>query len=415
MTGFDEITLPFSDTSYLAESIAGHGVDVLVLEPDDLRDRVDRQSQPGAGDDGMSGSQDQVARLLALLPYLLAHPGAKVRDVARLFRVSERQLVRDLHVLWFSGLPGLSMGDYIEVDMEAVEGAGVINVSNADYLERPLRLQGDEALAIIVALRALASMPGLTDRDAVDRALVKLEAAAGGSFDGAAAVAIEDSRDFGTAVADTVRQALAESRRLHMGYWVPGRDETTERDVDPMRLLAVQGRLYLEGWCRLASDVRLFRLDRIASVSILDVAAEVPPQARQRDLADGLFQPSPTDEVVTLELDPRARWVAEYYPCESVEELPGNRLRARLRTADRRWVVRLVLRHGGAVQVIAPDVLVEEVRAGAQAALAAIRDDHGNVIIPDCARPARLAQTGSARSDRTKRPQAVASSACGCG
>ncbi len=72
----------------------------------------------------MSGSQDQVARLLALLPYLLSHPGAKVKDVARLFRVSERQLVRDLHVLWFSGLPGLSMGDYIEVDMEAVEGAG---------------------------------------------------------------------------------------------------------------------------------------------------------------------------------------------------------------------------------------------------------------------------------------------------
>ncbi len=38
--GFDEITLTFGDTGYLAESIAGHGADVLVLEPDDLRDRV---------------------------------------------------------------------------------------------------------------------------------------------------------------------------------------------------------------------------------------------------------------------------------------------------------------------------------------------------------------------------------------
>ncbi len=319
----------------------------------------------------MSGSQDQVARLLALLPYLLAHPGAKVKDVARLFRVSERQLVRDLHVLWFSGLPGLSMGDYIEVDMEAVEGAGVINVSNADYLERPLRLQGDEALALLVALRALAATPGLTDRDAVDRALAKLEAAAGGVFDQATAVHDERAGDFVTGTAETVRQALADGRRMHLGYWVPGRDETTERDVDPMRLLAVQGRLYLEGWCRRASDVRLFRLDRIAFLSILDVPAEVPPQARKRDLAAGLFQPSPTDEVVTLELEPRGRWVAEYYPCESVEELPGNRLRVRLRTADRRWLVRLALRLGGAVQVIAPDELVEEVRASAQGALAA--------------------------------------------
>ncbi len=222
-----------------------------------------------------------------------------------------------------------------------------------------------------MALRALAAMPGLTDRDAVNRALAKLEVAAGGGFDEATAVHDEGASDFVTGAAVTVRQALADGRRLHLGYWVPGRDETTERDVDPMRLLAVQGRLYLEGWCRRASDVRLFRLDRIAFLSILDIAAEVPPQARQRDLAAGLFQPSPTDEVVTLELEPRGRWVAEYYPCESIEELPGNRLRIRLRTADRRWLVRLTLRLGGAVQVIAPDELVEEVRASAQAALSA--------------------------------------------
>ena len=43
------------------------------------------------------------------------------------------------------------------------------------------------------------------------------------------------------------RDALRRHRRLHLRYLVPSRDETTERDVDPMRLLAVAGPLVPRG------------------------------------------------------------------------------------------------------------------------------------------------------------------------
>jgi proteasome accessory factor C len=317
-----------------------------------------------------SGAQEQVSRLLSLLPYLLSHPNTRLSDVADLFGVSERQILRDLNVLWFSGLPGLAMGDYIEVDMEAAEGEGVINVSNADYLARPLRLGTDEALALVVALRTLAAMPGTYDRGAVDRAVAKLERAAGAAAErAAAAVRVEVDGDAVADVAATVRRALDEKRRLHLSYWVPGRDETTERDVDPMRLALADGRLYLEGWCRLAESVRLFRLDRVAGISLLDVAAQVPRQARSRDLGAGIFQPSPEDELVTLELGPAGRWVADYYPCESVEELGEDRLRVRLRVADPRWVRRLALRLGGTGRIVDPPDLVKAAVQDARAAL----------------------------------------------
>jgi len=316
-----------------------------------------------------SGAQEQVSRLLSLLPYLLAHPNTRLSDVADLFGVSERQILRDLNVLWFSGLPGLAMGDYIEVDMEAAEGEGVINVSNADYLARPLRLGTDEALALVVALRTLAGMPGTYDRSAVDRAVAKLERAAGAAAERAAAVRVEVDGDAVADVAATVRRALDQKRRLHISYWVPGRDETTERDVDPMRLALADGRLYLEGWCRRAESVRLFRLDRVAGISLLDVAAQVPRQAQSRDLGAGIFQPSPDDELVTLELGPAGRWVADYYPCESVEELGEDRLRVRLRVADPRWVRRLALRLGGTGRIVDPPDLVEAAVQDARSAL----------------------------------------------
>ena len=317
-----------------------------------------------------SGAQQQVARLLSLLPYLLSHPNARVSDVAELFGVSERQIMRDLNVLWFSGLPGLAMGDYIEIDMDAVEGDGVVSVSNADYLARPLKLGTDEALALVVALRTLAAMPGSYDRGAIDRAIAKLEQAAGSAAERAADVRVEVDGDSVAEVAAMVRRALDEKRRLHLSYWVPGRDETTERDVDPMRLALADGRLYLEGWCRRAEAERLFRLDRVAAISILDVPASVPPQARARDLSAGIFQPSPDDELVTLAVTPAGRWVAEYYPCESVTETDDGGLTIQLRVADRRWLRRLVLRLGGTGRVVAPADLAAEVVAEAKAALA---------------------------------------------
>lgn len=322
-----------------------------------------------------AGAQEQVSRLLSLLPYLLSHPNIRVTEVAKLFGVSERQVMRDLNVLWFSGLPGLAMGDYIEVDMDAAEGEGVINVSNADYLSRPLRLGTDEALALVVALRTLAAMPGSAERSAVDRAVAKLERAAGTAAERAAAVRVEVDGDAVAEVASTVRRALDEKRRLHLSYWVPGRDETTERDVDPMRLALADGRLYLEGWCRRAESVRLFRLDRIARVTLLEVPAAVPQGAQVRDLDAGIFQPSPDDMLVTMELEHAGHWVADYYPCEAVLEIGRNRLLVSLRVSDPQWIRRLCLRLGGTGRIVDPPDLADEVFADAAAALAAYAED----------------------------------------
>ncbi len=117
--------------------------------------------------------------------------------------------------------------------------------------------------------------------------------------------------------------------------------------------------------------MRLFRLDRVLAIEVLDEAAAVPAQARPRALDTGLFRPSTDDVLVTLELTAAGRWVRDYYPYESVDELPGDRLLLRLRTPDPRWVRRLALRLGDSGRVVDPPELVEEVRAAATAALMA--------------------------------------------
>jgi proteasome accessory factor C len=318
----------------------------------------------------VSSAAEQVRRLLALVPYLQEREGVHVEQVAADFGVPVATIMRDLKVLWYCGLPGSMPGDLIEVDMEALDGEGVIHLDNADYLARPLRLDPQEAVALIVALRTLREVSGPDERDAVDRALSKLESAAGDSAGPAEHVEVK-IQPSDPATAGTVNAALSTNRRLHLTYYVPARDETTERDVDPMRLVVAEGQSYLEGWCYRADDTRLFRLDRIHSVSMLDVSATPPPQATRRDLSGGLFQGSPDDLLATLELSPLARWVADYYPMESVEEVAHGKLVVSLRAGDPQWLRRLVLRLGGEARVIAPAELAEQVTADAASALAA--------------------------------------------
>ncbi len=131
----------------------------------------------------------------------------------------------------------------------------------------------------------------------------------------------------------------------------------------------MEGRPYLEGWCLRADAVRLFRLDRVLSLEVLDVPASPPADALPVVVDLGLFRPSPGDVPVVLELSAAGRWVAEYYPCESVAELEDGRLRVVLRTPDTGWVRRLALRLGEDGRIVAPAFLVGEIREAATAAL----------------------------------------------
>jgi proteasome accessory factor C len=314
----------------------------------------------------MSGSLAQLPRLLALVPYLLQHPGVQTAEAAALFGVTEEQLRRDLNLLWLCGLPGHGPGDLIDLEFEG----DTITLFEPAGVTRPLRLTVDEAVALLVALRTLSETPGLADRDVVERTLAKIEEAAGTAA--SPAQRVEVALEGEERVLPVVRDALERRRRLHLSYYVPGRDETTERDVDPMRLLLVEGRSYLEAWCRRVEGVRLFRLDRVLAIEVLDVPAEPPPTATERDLSQGLFQPSSDDIVVALALGAGAHWVADYYPCESVEDLGDGTIVARLRTPDPSWIVRLALGLGGeAARVLEPADLAEQVRSAAREALAA--------------------------------------------
>nr|MDT0657581.1 YafY family protein [Micromonospora sp. DSM 115978] len=310
-------------------------------------------------------SADRLARLLNLVPYLLARPGIEVAEAAADLGVSERQLREDLELLWVCGLPGYGPGDLIDM---AFDGDRVTITYDAG-IDRPLRLTPDEALALVVALRMLAETPGMPNRDAIERALAKIEGAAGDLAGTPVEVRIPGDSDR----VDALRGAVQRRRALRITYYTATRDETTERTIDPIRVLMVGGRAYVEAWCRRAEAVRMFRADRIDALTELDEPAVAPPEARLHDVSAGVFQPPADLPLVTLRVGRSGRWITEYYPCERVEPesggAQGGEWLVSLRVSDLAWARRLVLGLGPDVTVLSPPELVERVRAEAAAAL----------------------------------------------
>jgi len=311
----------------------------------------------------MTPSADRLGRLLNLVPYLQSRPGVSLAEAAGDLGTTDRQLREDLELLWMCGLPGYGPGDLIDM---AFDGDRVTLTYDAG-MDRPLRLTPDEALALVVALRLLAETPGLAQRDAVARALAKIEHAAGDLADAPVEVRLPGNADRLASLRDVVQRR----RAMHITYYTAARDETTERVIDPMRVLVVGGHSYLEAWCRRAKAVRLFRVDRIDASTELDEPAQVPPQARPTDVRAGTFRPTPDLPLVTLRVGRGARWITEQYPCEEVIKGPGEHWTVSLRATDLDWARRLVMGLGPDVSVLAPPELCEMVGAEARNALGA--------------------------------------------
>jgi proteasome accessory factor C len=303
----------------------------------------------------------RLVRLLNTVPYLRAHQGVGPEKAAADLGVTTKQLMADLWSLFTDcGLPGHGPGDLI--DLEISEDR--LGVTFSAGMDRPLRLTSPEATAVLVALRALAELPGLVDPQAARSAIAKIEAAAGA----AGHPQIEPTATE-TPAAAAVRDAVHRRRALAIDYYSASRDTSSRRVVDPIRVVVIADQSYLEAWCRTAEGVRLFRFDRIDSAAVLDEPSTPPHPALQAGTDMSLFDADPSLPSATLLVTPSAMWMFDYYPMKVLAERPDGSREAVITYASDEWTARLILGFGSAVRVLAPEPLAQRVRAAATAAL----------------------------------------------
>jgi proteasome accessory factor C len=298
-------------------------------------------------------SNAQVARLLALVPYLRKAGAADLAKTAEQFSVTPSQLVKDLNVLWFCGLPQGLPDDLIEVDQDALQ-LGEIRLSNADFLSRPMRFTPDEAMSLVVALEAVAELADPLSAAAVQSALAKLTKAQGQS-----AQVIVSAVSGNADIRQGLLAAIAAKTVVRLSYDRQLGSATTYPEVEPVKLITRDGFAYLQAWSLEREAWRTYRLDRIAAVEATGQPAQDRGVPERFD--SGWLESRPDAVEVELEVSPEAGWVAEYYPVRSaVKSARGWVLR--LLVADPRWLNGLLLRLGDQVLRVAPDAALDAAR-----------------------------------------------------
>jgi proteasome accessory factor C len=293
--------------------------------------------------------------MLSILPWLMSQPdGASIDEVCRRFDVTREQFLADLDVVWMVGVHPYSPDTMIDVEVEGDRVA----VHFADWFRRPLRMTPDQALGVVATGQVLANLPGADPDGPLARAIAKVA-----DVLGVDPTTVEvDLGETTAATLDVLRRGADERRQVELDYYTYGRDEITHRMVDPHRIYADQGQWYLEAYCHLTDDERIFRADRVRHATLLDTTFDAPTEAPEL----GTFRASASTPRVVLDLTPEARWVADQYPVESKEDRPDGGLRVELAVSARAWLERLLVRLGPAARVIAaPDDLA---RAGQDAA-----------------------------------------------
>jgi proteasome accessory factor C len=288
-------------------------------------------------------AQERLRRMLAIVPWVAGQPdGATIDEICARFELAADQLQACLDTVFMVGVHPYTPDALVDVIVDHDR----VQIRLPDFFTRPLRLTPAQAFALLAAGRSLQSVPGADEAGPLARGLAKLADTLGAGTPAVVEV------DLGEAAGDALallRQAVADRRTVEIDYYSYGRDAREVRRVDPWRVQAEQGQWYLEGWCHRSEAERVFRIDRIASVTLLEETFTRPEGASPLVV----FRPRPADPRVVLDLAPSAAWVVGQYPVEAVEERSDGRLRVTLAIAARPWLERLLLRLG-------PDATVME-------------------------------------------------------
>jgi proteasome accessory factor C len=306
-------------------------------------------------------SGTRLQRVLALVPWIAAHPGVTLDELAARFEIEREELEQDLELLPMCGLPPYTADRLIDL---VVAEDGAVSVRLAEYFERPLRLTPAEGVALLTAGRALLGVPGSDPDGPLATGLTKLERALGAT--GALAVHVAGADHL-----QQLRDAVDDGRQVEIDYYSSARDEMTTRVVDPIRVFHALGAWYLAAWCHRAGGDRLFRIDRVRGVrptgQLVEPADDVPMAERDADL---VYRPAADDPRVTLRLDREAAWVAESIPVESRRERRGGKTDVVLAVSGPAFLERLLLSLGPRAIVLEPPEARAAVAGAARRVLA---------------------------------------------
>ena len=300
----------------------------------------------------------RLSRLVGIILHLQGNRVVRAEDIADYFGVSVRTIYRDLRALEDSGLP---------IAAEAGKGYSLVE----GYHLPPVMFTQEEASALLIGGALAEQLSDQSLRPHVHSALMKING-----------VLPEEQKEFVERLSQrtaihlrrmfsseedkanltTVQEGVAKRRLVHITYHSRNRDETTERDVEPLGIVYYADNWHMLGYCRLRKGIRDFRADRIQSMKLLD---ETFPERKDFILDKHMelfFTGGGPSYTITLLFSREiARYVTDRDRLGFVEEVETEEgILMYFEFPDLNQVARWLIQYGNGVKIIEPEELKQK-------------------------------------------------------
>ena len=306
----------------------------------------------------LSGT-DRYNFMLALTGYLINNRQQKLTDLANHFQVTEKEVRSAVVTISLSGVGMYRPDELFFLDYDLLE-EGIVDLSFAPTLEAVPRLSTRQVAAIASGLSYLLNLVDTKDQQQIKQLLEILGRGAFSSNE--LPFMVQPTR--GDSDLALVRQAVAETRAIKCSY-INAAGEVTNREIEPQLLESREANWFLKGFCRSNQETRVFRLDRMREIELLDIFDERELPSTE---TDQIYSVRKSDLEVLFEVDPEAfAFVADYRP---EFEISGNKsVQVKIPIGQLETLGRIVARYSGKVRVLAPAAARVAVREFAQRAL----------------------------------------------
>ena len=201
-------------------------------------------------------------RLLDLVPYIVAHPGISISELAKEFSISRDEVLKDLNLLFLCGLPGYTPLELIDISFDEES----VVIRDPQNLAAPRNLNESEALIARIALAALEESTPKTA--AVYPQIIALREKIAKAFSSSIpASAITFTLDRERVTLEAIERAIKQDLDLEITYNNKTKDLSSRRNITPISIIAEDKRTLVSAYCHSAKALRTFNLIQISEVS----------------------------------------------------------------------------------------------------------------------------------------------------
>jgi len=291
----------------------------------------------------------RTARAMDIIPFVLENPGIRVEELAVKFNVSEKQIIKDLELIFLCGLPGYTPYELIDLTFDD----GAVTIIDPQLFDKPRKFSETEGVIISLGLTILKS--STTDSDqigSIDKLINKFT----NKFNVVSNTKIEEP--IKPQYFDEILEAIMNKKSIAIGYVSRSSDEISQRHIKPERVSIKNGYYYLFAVDLKSSADRVYRLDQVISVNSVE-SKEAGQYSENFERDEFLFDLKVTSQLLTekfRDIFIEVKSVGEYFLVKG-------------RASNAQWFHRWVLSNASVVEVLEPKNLQNSIKARAQSAL----------------------------------------------